>query len=294
MPKFKVDFNGSREIEASSMDEADRVMREVLDAGTDHFEFSITVNECRPVEVDPTRDTCWFCGGGWGHCTCKFWHDSGEPPTEMDSQIGFDFDGEFFITQPNVGCDTIYFVDPVLYYGDAFVAWYGGRESRGPYRPMSDAQTSAESLPRLPSALLRLAVADSMACEQDPSYVLEMTTWMGRDSETGRCQVCMAGAVLARTLGIVLSDDLGSADGTPIHRLCPDMTKRSRLWAIDQLRIGMVQSALECLSIKRTVSQVDAIDRATYVIKDAYNARLYRAGWATYLEAARILEEVGL
>lgn len=65
------------------------------------------------------RTSCWFCEGCWGECACSFTEGwIGDPVSD-----GFLFDGTF-ITQPNVSENTIGYVDPAKYYGEAFTKWW--------------------------------------------------------------------------------------------------------------------------------------------------------------------------
>jgi hypothetical protein len=59
-----------------------------------------------------TLHRCYFCHREHGHCQCV-WSD-------VD---GFDFE-DFTITAPNVSECGRFFVDPVVYYGEAFTRWY--------------------------------------------------------------------------------------------------------------------------------------------------------------------------
>lgn len=58
------------------------------------------------------RGSCWFCHKQWEKCTCKW-----------DEKDGFTYH-DFFIYMPNVTECGRFFVDPVTYYGDAFIEWW--------------------------------------------------------------------------------------------------------------------------------------------------------------------------
>lgn len=118
---------------------------------------------------DGLRSACWFCGGTWGKCACS-WPDS------VDTD-GFDFEG-FFISQPNITECNRFFVDPVLYYGDAFVRWW----ARHPKNPSPcDADCEGRYLCRhdlwrahdqaveekLPNVMTRLHYVDMMNWHRD-------------------------------------------------------------------------------------------------------------------------------
>lgn len=64
------------------------------------------------MRVAGYRDTCYFCDSVWGKCKC----DKPEP----DNEIGFDWH-EFWIVDPSLDVTRRYFVDPNVYYGEAYV-----------------------------------------------------------------------------------------------------------------------------------------------------------------------------
>jgi hypothetical protein len=55
-------------------------------------------------------------------------------------------------------------------------------------------------LPDKPSELIRLALADLRKCEADPRYLIDMAECY-RPVTSELCYVCLAGAVMAKTLG---------------------------------------------------------------------------------------------
>ena len=109
------------------------------------------------------------------------------------------------------------------------------------------------TLPDKPSELIRIALKDLEACELDPKYQINMNSWHA--TIDGKCAVCLAGAVMARTLGISPTRDVAPEDleSDLKHRLC----------ALDCLRTGRVQFALHALGIAQppklpeTVTTVD-------------------------------------
>lgn len=54
-------------------------------------------------------------------------------------------------------------------------------------------------LPDKPSEIMRLALADLRSCKSDDTYKINMGTWH-TPLLNGRCSVCLAGAVMAKTL----------------------------------------------------------------------------------------------
>lgn len=59
-------------------------------------------------------ERCYFCDNEWGSCRCRF------PDSTEEEVPGFEFGG-CWITSPNVSCDGMCFVDPILYYGAVYV-----------------------------------------------------------------------------------------------------------------------------------------------------------------------------
>lgn len=95
------------------------------------------------------------------------------------------------------------------------------------------------TLPSLPSALIRLALSDLSQCEKDPHYTINMNVWHDPEHEDGICHVCLAGAVMAKTLAY------------PHDRtVLPSITLHyPELSALDHFRTGDISSALRCLHI---------------------------------------------
>ena len=95
------------------------------------------------------------------------------------------------------------------------------------------------TLPDLPSALIRAALLDLRACEADPLYSIYMYDW--HTPRMNVCYVCLAGAVMAKSL----QADVG------VHTLpCnygPDLN--DKLNALNELRVGDVSLAMDTLEI---------------------------------------------
>lgn len=99
-----------------------------------------------------------------------------------------------------------------------------------------------KQLPDLPSALLRVALADLEAVEAQPDrYRVEMGTWHEPDKEAQVCLVCMAGAVMAKTLGISDKEDLVPAE----------TEDENKLNAINEFRIGLISHGLSLLDFHK-------------------------------------------
>lgn len=98
-----------------------------------------------------------------------------------------------------------------------------------------------EKLPDLPSELLTLALADLEAVHRDPRYVVQMHTWHTPDYDKVQCAVCLAGAVIAKSLGALPCQYRGLFN---FPREIQD-----KLVALDLFRGGSIWAGLERLGI---------------------------------------------
>ena len=131
------------------------------------------------------------------------------------------------------------------------------------------------ALPDKPSQLLRLAVKDAQLCQQDPNYRLDMGTW---HSPVGSlCFVCMAGAVMAKTLK--LPGDISAR---------PSWSKEDKLHVINAMREGF-------LFVGPIPEHLRDVHREfNSIVAEGWCEDLARADWGTYLKAADYLEGEGL
>ena len=118
--------------------------------------------------------------------------------------------------------------------------------------------TNKTTLPTKPSELIRVALRDLRACEDDDGYVVHMCRWHWPTTDNrGRkvCSVCLAGAVMAQTLDVPreqpifsMAQILGVAREQPIFSLeqCSGRVKDG-LRALDYFRRGMISAGLEML-----------------------------------------------
>ncbi len=95
-------------------------------------------------------------------------------------------------------------------------------------------------LPDKPSKLLKVALTDLEKCEKDPIYKIDMTKWH-RPAGTNKCEVCLAGAVMAKSLKVYPNEELAPVDSS-------HSTAR-KLIAIDCLRMGDIDDGLRHLNI---------------------------------------------
>jgi hypothetical protein len=95
-------------------------------------------------------------------------------------------------------------------------------------------------LPDKPSELIRVALTDLAKCEAMPEkYQVHMRDWHTPLSSPNVCSVCLAGAVMAQTLGADIGVELDPDDFADVNKLC----------ALDDLRIGDVVQALWLLGL---------------------------------------------
>lgn len=122
-------------------------------------------------------------------------------------------------------------------------------------------------LPRLPSQLLRIALADLEKCESDPRFKVDMGVWLAPPGNeylnpSTNCAVCLAGAVMANTLNV-------SFTGAK-HEIMPssddyiDPKNQNQLMAIDLLRGGYLRSAFNELSIEKPKDIPDQVKFPRY------------------------------
>lgn len=93
-------------------------------------------------------------------------------------------------------------------------------------------------LPRHPGDLLRLAIKDLQLCQRSQGYKIDMAIWH-RLQPDGLCHVCLAGAVVAKSL----QQPIGAYEqNIGLHNtMC--------MFAIDHFRKGRVYAGLQSLSL---------------------------------------------
>ncbi len=102
-----------------------------------------------------------------------------------------------------------------------------------------------KTLPDKPSELITLALNDLLKVEKDKRYKIDMDTW---HTPNGKCAICLAGAVMAKSLGadIHMSSTPAYA-GSNTNKLC----------ALEWFRLGVVDTGI---SILEGYSYYDKID----------------------------------
>jgi hypothetical protein len=93
-------------------------------------------------------------------------------------------------------------------------------------------------LPEKPSDLIELALLDLALVERDKQYVVNMDDWHRPVGEY--CSVCLAGSVIAKSLGAVPDRESYPAKFSPYVE--------DRLWALEYFRVGKVKFAVDRMS----------------------------------------------
>lgn len=142
------------------------------------------------------------------------------------------------------------------------------------------------------SQLLRLAVKDAQACERSRLYKLSMGTW---HTPNGKCAVCMAGAIMAKTLGVPRTrfSQPGLFEAEVERAL--HVVNRMRGGGFGPTSSYAGCACGECCDVSATPKEALAARRAARdLVAEAFDDRLGRAPWSVYLKAARILSKAGL
>lgn len=116
----------------------------------------------------------------------------------------------------------------------------------------------AAALPRKLSETIRVALTDLASVERSPRFIVDMGTWFQRSDPEDRqtpCEVCFAGSVMARTLGVsfkILSERTANPEfpTSPYMRggVTPEAFKQSirrKLAALNRVREYNVVGAAE-------------------------------------------------
>jgi hypothetical protein len=153
-----------------------------------------------------------------------------------------------------------------------------------------------KKLPNTLHGLLTVAVKDAQKIEITPGYTMNMRVWHERS--LGSCQVCVAGAVMACTLGVP-RDQTATASSSTFG------DNGVKLRAIDYLRMGDTDQAWETLQLgpgsiavrfteDLPAGKQQALKRASKLIRENYQEEAGRAPWFIYQQAAEILKAARL
>lgn len=147
-----------------------------------------------------------------------------------------------------------------------------------------------EPLAETLSGLLRQSVRDVRKIEKMAGYGLAMDTWHSEDRSLQVCYVCMAGAVMACTLG---APQDASSESIFAELNAVEGYKMS---AIDLMRRGDFRAAFRCVmgTALPTPEEHEALGGAMDLVSWALNGYIDHAPWEDYEKAAAILEAAGL
>lgn len=142
-------------------------------------------------------------------------------------------------------------------------------------------------LPTCMCGILRRAVEDVMVVAKMPKYRISMASW---HEPNGVCKVCMAGAVMARTL---------RADRKYVYEPSDFESEEYALYAVNSMRVGDMVGAhwqIYGRGVTPSASEMAAMGRARDLIRTDYDKHEDRdhADWEVYLEAADVLKAAGL
>ena len=88
------------------------------------------------------------------------------------------------------------------------------------------------TLPNKAYEMIRLGIKDLKAVSEDPQYEVDMGCWLRVVDD--KCMVCLAGAVLAKTLSVVANED-GTFLINSIHP-----RERDKILSLDMFRRGYI------------------------------------------------------
>jgi len=131
---------------------------------------------------------------------------------------------------------------------------------------LHELETYQDTLPSVPSALIRLALSDLKKVEADKRYVVYMDHWHSILSNDRPCTVCLAGSVIAKTIGLDISEII--EPGSNLEEFMV-MSLVYKLKALDCFRIGRVLRGLVIMNIPSEIrsnlpENLKLVDIATY------------------------------
>lgn len=142
------------------------------------------------------------------------------------------------------------------------------------------------TLPDKPSALIKLALDDLRKAERDPRYEVWMGYWhtgTWHPQERTACCVCLAGAVMAGTLGAYPADAMFPESY--------DEETCGKLEALNYFRLGAVQTGLRCFYRRPEEDEHDQrIDELARVAPEHYLSGEDNTSW--YLGMERLADEL--
>ena len=109
-----------------------------------------------------------------------------------------------------------------------------------------DPRRVKDTLPKKPSALLRLALDDLAKVERDKRFVVNMNEWF---KSNGHCQVCMAGSVMAKTLGVPIGERISTWENRTCNLDHFPVKVYNKFLALNEFRQYCFMYALEYLGV---------------------------------------------
>lgn len=148
------------------------------------------------------------------------------------------------------------------------------------------------------SSLIRLAIEDCQKIEKNKRYRLNMQVFHS-PFNSRICEVCVAGAVIACESGAKPTKEVDPYDFS-LSKAGPPSKVTNALEALNEVRQGEFRDALRLLDLptesdwRLDPALGNALDRAEALVANNMIIGEGRAPWETYLEAAAILQRVGL
>lgn len=105
---------------------------------------------------------------------------------------------------------------------------------------------NVKKLPDKPSDLIEVGLRDLEKIEKTPGYSVDMGDWHSFYADTEDspvlCHVCLAGAVMAQTLGV--PNDVDTTPYDMRDRIGGDKALANKLLALDSFRVGYVREGV--------------------------------------------------
>lgn len=121
-------------------------------------------------------------------------------------------------------------------------------------------------LPDSPSALIRVALADLELAEKNPQYTVHMGVW--HVGISGTCQVCLAGSVMAHSLGAPRNECVYPSSYTSgVAR---------KLYALDSFGRGRIAAALEDMGFPNATDLAVAVFGIEHMPPHAPNSHAFK------------------
>ena len=152
-----------------------------------------------------------------------------------------------------------------------------------------------KKLPEKLSELIRVALADAKLIQKDPRYKINMSTWHSpansriREDTGTRCYVCLAGCVMAKSLGFSPQE---------FHEPSQlDQELERKLRALDLIRSGDVIGAAIFVYGRvhvKALAGYDDLIALTIQMEDQWKQKHRHIGWDNIAKIADELETHGL